>query len=170
MASRRSLTFISLLFLLATPVFPGQQALSATTQDELRRFFEGIDAGASPRIADRQLIELDDLRRVYRSRNHRPLWSPGSPLAGESAGLLRSLEESARHGLDPDRYHLATIRSLVVDADPAALTALELLLSDAFLAQARHRSSGAVKPPTLDPGWQLAPDEADPAALLLLAA
>jgi murein L,D-transpeptidase YcbB/YkuD len=170
MANRRSLTVVSLLFLLVTGCFPGQRAFSATPQDELRRHFEGIDAGASARIADRQLIEVEDLRRVYRSRNHRPLWLPGSPLAGESAGLQRSLEESARHGLDPERYHLATIRRLVADADPADLTALELLLSDAFLAQVRHRSSGAVKPPTLDPGWQLAPDEADPAALLLLAA
>jgi murein L,D-transpeptidase YcbB/YkuD len=43
-------------------------------------------------------------------------------------------------------------------ADPA----LELLASDAFLQQVRHRSTGAVSPRELDPDWHLIPAEADP--------
>ena len=138
---------------------------------EIRQFLEGIDAGASPSIALQQLRYPSDLSVLYNARDHRPLWTGGGPLAGQLEGLLQALGESGTHGLNPHAYHLAALEMLTRSPTPAAENgselAVELLASDAFLGQARHRSSGAVSPHQLDPDWHLIPEEIDAVALLL---
>lgn len=143
---------------------------AAAAQDyagvDLRGFFEGIDAGAVPEIAGQSLHNTDLLAHLYRGRAHAPVWSSDGPLAGQFTDLVAAIEESARHGLNPKTYHLPTLEELHGKSGPGDSTALELLASDAFISQARHRAAGAVAPRDLDPDWHLPAPEADPLGLL----
>ena len=137
----------------------------------IRQFLEGIDAGAPPEIAGQRLHNPGRLSALYTARDHKPLWTQSGPLAGQGHDLLRAIEDSGAHGLNPQNYHLAMLQALTrgstgIEKDGSAI-AVELLASDAFLQQARHRSSGAVSPHQLDPDWHLVPEEVDTVALLL---
>lgn len=135
---------------------------------ELRRFFEGIDAGAAPVVAGRRLNHPALLSQFYRDREHLPLWTRGGALERQLATLLTAIESSAAHGLNGADYHLGTLH----DTSAADRTAaeLELLATDAFLTQVRHRASGAVSPRELDPEWHMIKPEVDALETLRLAA
>jgi murein L,D-transpeptidase YcbB/YkuD len=145
-------------------------AADPASQD-IRQFLEGIDAGAPPDVAGQRLHNPDRLSTLYAARDHKPLWTQGGPLAGQLHDLLRAIEDSETHGLNPRNYHLAVLQALTRGstgiAEEESAIAVELLASDAFLQQARHRSSGAVAPSQLDPDWHLVPEEVDTVALLL---
>jgi len=158
---------IGLFFvLLAADALPSD----AAGTDAIRSYLEGLDAGDAPLVAGRQLNEPVLLSRVYRAREHEPIWLDGGPLAGQVPAMLAAIGESVGHGLSAERYHRSTIEQLVQARDSSSSLALELLLTDAFLSQALHRGRGAVFPPNLDADWQLPPAEVDSAALLLATA
>jgi murein L,D-transpeptidase YcbB/YkuD len=140
--------------------------------EAIRAYLEGLDAGAEPVVSGRRLERPEALSQFYRSRDHAPVWLPGAPLEKAVPGLLAAIDESVSHGFVPARYHRADIEQLWA-AQPTDLPrrlALELLLTDAFLTQALHRSRGVVAPPDLDENWRLPPTELDAAALLQVAA
>jgi murein L,D-transpeptidase YcbB/YkuD len=141
--------------------------LSAISQpgDEqagIRRFLEGLDAGDVPVVDGRRLNEPELLARVYREREHTPLWLPGGPLFAGTGELLTAIDQSAGHGFAVERYHRSSIEGLLdEDGRPVGLAA-ELLLTDALLSQLLHRGRGAVLPPNLDAEWQLPQAHVDP--------
>lgn len=134
--------------------------------DELRRFFEGLDAGAAPVIQGQTLHRPELLAMIYRDRQHRPVWASDGPLSHQTDELLTAINQSTSHGLNGANYHHEALAGLLGEADSTNALALELLASDAFLRQVRHRSTGAVSPQRLDPEWHLLRSEADAAALL----
>ncbi|WP_405232543.1 L,D-transpeptidase family protein [Lentisalinibacter salinarum] len=138
-----------------------------TTPDHIRNYLEGLDAGDFPTAGGQTLLEPELLSRVYRSRDHATIWLDGGPLAGQAPQLLTAIGESVGHGFNAERYHRSTIEQLMQAGDASSRLALELLMTDAFLAQALHRGRGAVFPPNLDADWQLPQAEVDAAALLL---
>jgi len=142
------------------------QAAGTAPADQLRMFLEGLDAGDAPVLAGSRLNEPELLSRFYRDRGHEPVWLPGAPLADEIGRLLASIDESAAHGFNPERYHRSTLQQLTAAPSAQAALATELLLTDAFISQALHRGRGAVEPPNLDADWQLPQAEVDPIALL----
>ncbi|MDX1499415.1 MAG: L,D-transpeptidase family protein [Woeseiaceae bacterium] len=134
--------------------------------DRIRSFLEGLDAGDAPIIAGERLLEPDLVSRVYRDRDHAPLWVDRGPLAAQVPGLLSAISRSVGHGFAPERYHRSVLEKLLAAEDAPSRTALEILLTDAFLGQALHRGRGAVFPPNLDANWQLPQAEVDAVALL----
>lgn len=142
-------------------------ATAQETTSAIRSFLEGLDAGGAPVIAGRELNEPAALSSVYRVRNHAPLWLPGGELHSEITNMLTAIDQSVNHGFFAQRYHRAKIESLVQARDSQSRLALELLLTDAFLSQALHRSRGAIYPPNLDADWRVPPAEVDASALLL---
>ncbi|TGD71077.1 peptidoglycan-binding protein [Mangrovimicrobium sediminis] len=134
--------------------------------EAIRRYLEGLDAGDSPMVAGQLLGQPELLARLYRVREHQPLWQPGAPLADEADDMLRAIGESVAHGFIAERYHRSSIEKLMLAEDDSSRLALELLLTDAFLSQALHRGRGAVYPPNLDAEWQVPPAEVDALALL----
>lgn len=147
---------------------------SVTTADarlddtgSIRSFIEGLDAGDAPIIAGRMLMKPDVLVSVYRSRDHAPIWLPGAPLEKQVRNMLAAISESAGHGFSVERYHRSAIERLLSAGDAGSRLALELLLTDAFLAQVMHRGQGAVSPPNLDAEWGLPLPEFDAGAILV---
>ncbi len=139
-------------------------AVRGENAETLRVWLEGLDAGAVAEVHGEALHHPDLLAGVYRERDHSPLWTGDGPLAGERKALLAAIDASALHGLNPETYHASSLATL---RDPLAI---ELLATDAFLAQARHRATGAVSPQALDPDWYLPDPEVDARELLERAA
>ncbi|HKJ17106.1 MAG TPA: L,D-transpeptidase family protein [Xanthomonadales bacterium] len=133
---------------------------------QIRSFVESLEAGNKPLVAGRELIAPQLIERIYQTRNHAPIWLSGGPLENEWPGMLDAIDESVNHGFSPERYHRTAIEQLSLASDGTALLAFELLLTDAFLGQALHRTVGAVNPQTLDPEWQLPHTEVDVVAIL----
>ncbi len=158
-----SIVVSALFTLVATPVALAQ--LSGQP-DRIRSFLEGLDAGDAPIIAGERLLEPEQVSRLYRSRDHAPFWVAGGPLANQVPGLMSAIGRSVGHGFAPERYHRSVIENLLAAEDDASRTALEFLLTDAFIGQALHRGRGAVFPPNLDANWQLPQAEVDAPALL----
>ncbi|MEQ8857429.1 MAG: L,D-transpeptidase family protein [Pseudomonadales bacterium] len=136
----------------------------ATTSAEIRGFFEGLDAGAGPTIGSQSLHHPARLSTIYRDRDHQPIWNGNGPLSGQVDALLRAIDVSTSHGLNGGDYHHRALTALP-GGDRQSL-AFELLATDAFLRQVRHRVSGAVSPRDLDPDWHIVPDEIDPVSVL----
>lgn len=123
--------------------------------DGLRLFLEGLRAGAPLDLAGQHLQSPSAVMEFYLDNNHTPVWVGGGSLSQQSQALQQAIAESALHGLNPARYHLEVLSS-GSKTDQADFV-LELLATDAFLTQARHRSFGAVSPKSLDPDWHLVP-------------
>lgn len=144
---------------------PSAEAEWAIT-DAIRSYLEGLDAGAEPIVAGRLLEQPEILSRIYRDRDHEPLWLAGAPLQAEVPAVLAAVGESVGHGFPAERYHRNAIEQLLRAEQGDAQLALELLLTDAFLSQALHRSRGIVSPPNLDADWQVPQADVDAGGLL----
>lgn len=101
--------------------------------DSIRGYLERLDAGALPVIYGRPLEHPAVLSRVYRARDHQPLWLAGAPLEAEVPAVLAAISESVAHGFSAERYHRSAIEQLLSENPPEARLAVELLLTDAFL-------------------------------------
>lgn len=147
---------ITLLLLLFPTISQAQQ------NTELRVFLEGLNSGEVPIVARRQLKSPKYLTEYYISRQHRPIWTGKGSLAKALPDLEKAIRDSAKHGLNPEYYHL----SILSETESISNNSLELLATDAFLTQVIHRSSGVVSVLELDPDWHLMPVERDPVAVL----
>lgn len=91
-------------------------------------------------VAGEALRERAAVRAFYLAREGRPAWQ-GSPEAEVSAAeLLLATAASDRDGLDPARYHLATLH-----ADTLSAGDRDVLLTDAFLALAGDLRDGRMR-------------------------
>ena len=135
-------------------------------EEAIRSYLEGLDAGAPPVIAGRLLDNPEMLSRLYRDRDHQPLWLPGAPLQANLPAMLAAIDDSVAHGFVAERYHRKAIEQLLAADASAESLAVELLLTDAFLSQALHRSRGIVSPPDLDEDWAVPQTDIDAGELL----
>lgn len=70
--------------------------------------------------------------------------------------VLDGIEGMHMHGLNPDDYHRQALLAMSARSlSPALRADFELLLMDAFLRIAAHRTHGKVNPATLDLNWNL---------------
>jgi len=109
------------------------------------------------------------IRHFYAERSGRPVWGDRAARRRDPGErLLEAIRDGAGHGLAPWRYQPARIEELLArrGKDAAAWAELELLLTEAFVAQAVHRSAGVLNPEDLSEDWSLRRAQADPFALL----
>ena len=140
-------------------LIPGQSW--AVQPENIRNFTEGLGDQATPFEKTHRLGSSAALRTFYRQNRHQPIWNTGKGRQQNYQQLLRAIETSETHGFNPERYHLKALK----DSQTSAF-AREILATDAFLTQARHRRIGAVSPQSIDPDWHLKTDEINAVALL----
>ncbi|HEX6994162.1 MAG TPA: L,D-transpeptidase family protein [Gammaproteobacteria bacterium] len=106
-----------------------------------------------PRIDGVAVADPWFLIRFYERRQFSPAWESRA----KRDALLRALERSVEHGLDPDDYHVGLLRAHAAETngeDPkAAAIHFELLASDALARFAFHLRFGKVNPEALEPSW-----------------
>lgn len=125
---------------------------AATLADEsLRARVEAL--ADEPRIDGVAVADPWFLIRFYERRQFSPAWESDA----KRDALLRALEASVEHGLDPGDYHVELLRAHAEgnhDEDPTAATIhFELLASDALARFAFHLRFGKVNPEALEPSW-----------------
>lgn len=106
--------------------------------------------GATRQIAGQPVADPGLLEALYARRDYRPAWTD----PGRVTTLLALVRDSARHGLNPADYHLATLEALVeTRGEPGQRVSLELLATDAAARLAGHLSFGKVDPQKFHPSW-----------------
>lgn len=93
-------------------------------------------------LIDPQIFyDAEKINAFYAQREMRPVWIRG---AGEFQprvdGVVKLLEESWTHGLNPETYHVIKIRELMAQRSAANQVDLDMLLSDAAIRYARDLS------------------------------
>jgi len=120
--------------------------------DALRMRVAELRAGREVRIAGERIASRKLIPAFYEERGFRPAWTRSA----QTEALLGLVEQSSTHGLDPNDYHLASLRGLA-DAPAAASAATaadrDLLRTDALVRLAYHLHFGKANPRELYPGW-----------------
>jgi L,D-transpeptidase YcbB len=114
-------------------------------------------ANAAPAVGARWEL----VRRVYLDRDYRPLWIAGSKLEGRALDLIETLCHAEREGLRAADYDLAGLQAELARLrddkkfNPAALAALDLRLTRAFLDYGGDLLAGRLDPKAVDNGWYI---------------
>jgi L,D-transpeptidase YcbB len=114
-------------------------------------------ANAAPALGPR----LERLRRVYLDRDYRPLWIDGSKLQDRAIDLIETLCHAEREGLRAADYDLGGLQAELArlreskKPNPAALAALDLRLTRAFLDYEADLLAGRLDPQAVDNGWYI---------------
>ncbi|MGE3462195.1 MAG: murein L,D-transpeptidase [Pseudomonadales bacterium] len=141
---------VHLLTRLIAPILLIPVAASwAVTADDIRQRL----ANAEP---DSLMVVGEPLRSgaavvdFYRENDWQRVWTHGPASTVHLTELVNEIRASAEHGFLPEHYHVAALTDPRTDD-----LSLELLATDAFLTQVRHRALGVVSPTTLDQDWYL---------------
>ncbi|MEE4282894.1 MAG: L,D-transpeptidase family protein [Pseudomonadales bacterium] len=132
---------------------------SVYADEDLRMYLEGLRAGAPAVLAGQTLQSADAVMAFYLENNHQPVWVQGGALEAERKTLPNAIELSQAHGFIASRYHYGFLTDPLDEERAEYVT--EILATDAFLTQARHRAGGVVSPASLDPDWHLVDTEHD---------
>jgi L,D-transpeptidase YcbB len=108
-----------------------------------------------PRVAGQTVADTWFLTRFYERREFTPAWGSTAKLEQ----LLAAVEGSARHGLNPQDYHAASLAELLGAAqespDRRLATELDILATDALARLALHLRFGKVNPVEIESSWNL---------------
>jgi len=89
-------------------------------------------------IDQKSFYDANAIQAAYQERGMRPLWIRGQgQFQPRAQAALNILEESWTQGLNPEKYHVAQIRSMM--ADPASVQSvdLDMLLTDGIVRYSR---------------------------------
>lgn len=96
---------------------------------------------------------LKVLPEFYERRDFQPAWMQDSHIND----LFSILGGSAGEGLNPEDYHLSSLKrireSLALHSDPTLQADFDILLTDALIVYGYHSLFGKVDPETLFPEW-----------------
>lgn len=112
---------------------PVPASVALDSEDDLRHWFFEDKNRLQTEIPLNHMAVLAD---IYQGRDYQPLWLDGQHLSSAGALLLQSLIETSADDAYVYAYHLALIQQhlRVAEHNTAALNALDLLLTDAFVA------------------------------------
>ncbi len=138
-----------------------------TLADQLRLRLDPAQHGEALHVGGDRLYASAEIADLYLTREFRPIWvEPGGGISAAGERLLAAIDDAEVHGLAPERYHSAAIEAFLDSSRPVQLAGLELLLTDAFIAQVVHRSAGVLNPVSIDDSWLIDRSEVDPVARL----
>jgi len=149
----RSLLAAAALLLRAPVALPAQESGPPEVADELRWRVERLRATGSLRIGEEVILDRALTLAAYESRGYRAVWNDES-----ATSLRRAIADAWDDGLEPEAYHLSTMRRLeYVRGDPALRAELDLLSTDALVRLGHDLRFGRAEPrwPTIDSaeGW-----------------
>lgn len=147
---RRGNLLSILLLLFSGAVSSGNPPL----QDKLRSAVEMLRNNATPvTLPQERFSSVTSLQRFYSGRAFEPIWNIRG--GKQLKALIAAVNDSRRHGLEPNDYHLKALEKLVENGGgDAANIDLELLASDAWLLLASHYASGRLSPNGVDNQWR----------------
>ena len=93
--------------------------------------------------AEAQTIKFSEpIDTFYHTHSIQTMWvNRNGQLQQKALTLIRYLEESWKHGLNPDIYHLSLIKAYIQNPQNTAPRYLDTLISDAFIRYAQDLTS-----------------------------
>ncbi len=131
-------TAVLIFALTALPSALCAQEEAAASVDPAVAAIEAMLPRAS-RISGEALGSKGVALRFYKVRGFAPAWGERR----DRKALIKAIEGSKAHGLEPGRYHLEAIERLKEGGDSADL---DILMTDAFLTLAGHLDAGILNP------------------------
>jgi L,D-transpeptidase YcbB len=115
-------------------------------------------------------------QKFYADRGYEPAWIDGTRPRRHLDSLLRALEDTTRHGLDPALYDLGPLSEARSDVrrnwfgvagfEPEVVAPVDLRLTAAWLAYAHDLATGVTARPSADALWRIRPRPVDLVPLL----
>ncbi len=91
------------------------------------------------------------LSTIYNGVNEYPLWVDSGGLSEKGRIIVRNLQNAAIHGINPKKYNIDTILSLVPSKNATDLAKLETLLSYGLVLYIHDLDHGQLEPRQADP-------------------
>jgi murein L,D-transpeptidase YcbB/YkuD len=133
---------------------PADEAVREMLRDSVEQLAEGIN----PMMGGAKISSIHVIPRLYQENSFQPLWTDPRNV-DELLGLV---ESSFDEGLDPEDYHLSTLRTLLArrgrDDTPDLTAVLDVVLTDSLVRLGYHLFFGKVNPGALDADWNLSRD------------
>ena len=103
-----------------------------------------------PSVSARQIYHdikyVEDIRKFYERRQHRPFWMEKNIPSGRADSLMSIIRSVRQYGLLPQHYHLHEISKLTIPPlDETKTTRLDVILTDAFLSIAHDLKWGRTR-------------------------
>lgn len=117
-------------------------------------------------VAGRSLKHPQALQDFYSERGYKGYWTQGSKLKRDAPSLIKILEDSWTHGLNPFSYHLKTLRVLREDDSEDARAQMDVLLSDAYVRYGQDLTGIRVNPAAFGSDRRYWQRSMEPSALL----
>jgi len=157
---------VLLLTVLLLTTFSQGNSFAAVLADQMTTAISNrLKTGQAPKSAGSSGETLSfpaELKIFYARRGFHPAWISNKGLLPAATSLLDVLQKASRHGLQPEDYHLAPIKSLMprrgILGSKIPLrfdnsVDLDFLLTDAFFLYASHLATGKVNPEQIKAQW-----------------
>lgn len=102
------------------------------------------------KVGEVSLMDRPGMKAFYEARDFEAAWVEGGLFTSRKAdAIVETLEESWRHALNPNDYHVEILRPLLETAKGAERYELDLLLSDALVRYGRDLTGMRVNPKSI---------------------
>jgi murein L,D-transpeptidase YcbB/YkuD len=140
------LTLVGAGLALLTPALSAADAVS----EALHLRLEELQFSGDLEIEGQQISARQILPEFYATRDSQPAWTDDEKLLGH----LEIIDQAPEHGLDPDDYFVAELRSLrdklADNGSPLLAADLDILLTESLIRYGYHQRFGKVNPGQLD--------------------
>ncbi len=136
---------------------------------KLKSLLKASDSTAHPKIEDM----AGNLGYVYQQTGYAPVWMNGKGISNAADSFIAELEDLYADGINPERYHVLTLknelRKLKKEKTPAQehLSAFDTTMTRTYLSAAKDLLLGAVKIRKADSLWYNTNDSSWTAASVL---
>lgn len=124
---------------------PTQEALENFLNSRPTATLDMMTTGTDPAVIDRHLLSL------YEKNSMQPLWLKNNIPGPKAETLLKTLQNSAKDGLNPDDYKVAELFALWTNPKSQERIRLDILLTLVLARYVADMSEGSVDPCLLDP-------------------
>lgn len=117
--------------------------------DNIKQFVTSGQLNLGKNLEEQQLFQIFTF---YEDRNFKPVWTRDNGVKGKGKALLKALESSQIHGLDPKYYNTKEIADRIASINPEVLGELDILMSLSFASFATDLSKGRLEPTKVSRG------------------
>ncbi len=156
-AIRRAISSVAFFFIVAAGCSSGPAPAEVEKHVQTRvSALETSDAA----VGSERLIHRGAVVRFYKARQGKLAWEEK-----EGNQIILAIRGVGADGLDPADYHLKAIEALVLRRKEKSAEVegdLDVLLTDAVAGMVDHMKYGRVRPPLLNPAWNMDPRDGAP--------
>lgn len=132
-------------------LFGAHAILAQDVPELIRQYSEAIHEGTDGALEGRRVAAVTLLPAFYARREFAPVWDDSA----RYDALLKIVQDSTLHGLDPADYHADILAKLSGAREPRQYAARDILATDALIRLGYHLHFGKIDPVQLDPVWNL---------------